>query len=273
MTALVLVIEDNPINAELVVTLLEALGYRTLTAADGLEGLEAARRQAPDLILCDVQMPVLDGCALARIAKADAQLRAIPLLALTASAMVGDRDRILAAGFDNYIAKPIDPQTFALRMGQLLPVGAPDADAPPTVAGAATTAGAGRPAGAARRGTVLILDDTAFNRELKRDLLEPHGWQVRTASSIAEAVALAQRERPDLIISDVGLPDGSGLDFLAVVKADPRLATVPFVFLTATHWDRNTELSALARGADAYLRRPMDAAELLAALETYATPR
>src|SRR5262245_48003750 len=112
MPARILIVEDNPTNLELMSYLLTAFGHTTLAANDGEEGLEVARRALPDLIVCDVQLPRLDGYEVARRLKSDAVLRATPLVAVTALAMVGDRDRVLAAGFDGYIPKPITPETF-----------------------------------------------------------------------------------------------------------------------------------------------------------------
>src|SRR5262245_54688307 len=105
MPARILIIEDNPTNLDLMTYLLTAFGHTALTAADGEEGLEAVRREVPDLIICDVQLPQMDGYEVARWLKSHPQFRAIPLVAVTALAMVGDRDKMLAAGFDGYIAK------------------------------------------------------------------------------------------------------------------------------------------------------------------------
>jgi len=112
----VLVVEDNTANLDLMVYLLVAFGYVALSARDGQEGLATAMRERPDLIVCDVQLPVIDGYEVVRRLKADPNCRSIPTVAVTALAMVGDRDRILKAGFDGYLAKPIDPETF---VGQL----------------------------------------------------------------------------------------------------------------------------------------------------------
>src|ERR1041384_2263983 len=112
MSHRILVIEDNSTNIYLMTYLLKAFGYAFYTASDGEEGLEIARCERPDLIICDLQLPKMDGYAVARALKGDPDLRAIPLIAVTAFAMVGDRDRVLATGFDGYIAKPISPETF-----------------------------------------------------------------------------------------------------------------------------------------------------------------
>ena len=110
--ARVLVIEDNAANLELMTYLLVAFGHTTLTASKGFEGLEIAQHERPDIIVCDIQLPDIEGYEIARQLKNDTTLRGIPLIAVTALAMVGDRDRILATGFDGYISKPIVPETF-----------------------------------------------------------------------------------------------------------------------------------------------------------------
>ncbi|WP_395407006.1 response regulator [Pseudoduganella sp. UC29_106] len=112
VSARILIIEDNPTNMELMVYLLRAFGYQPLMAHDGEEGVEAARRERPDLIICDVHLPKLDGYGVVSRLKQDPQLRTIPTLAVTALAMVGDREKLLAAGFDGYIGKPIEPGYF-----------------------------------------------------------------------------------------------------------------------------------------------------------------
>lgn len=252
MSARILIIEDHPINRELIDYLLRAHGFETLKAVDGLLGLDIARREKPDLILCDIQMPGIDGVEFARRAKADAELKAIPLVAVTALAMVGDRDRIMAEGFDGYVSKPIEPAEFIGNIAALLP-------APAQPAAAA-------PAGQTRRRRVLVHDDTPYNLELKRDLLGPHGYDVVTAATVDEAFRAAVAQRPDLVISDVGA--GKGFELIRRIKADPQLRDVPFVFLTSTDWHESSRQTGLQLGADKYLLRPMEPAQLLAELES-----
>ncbi len=112
MTKRILVIEDNPVNLELMSDLLEAFGFTVLTARGGAQGIELVRQEKLDLIICDVQMPGMDGYEVAAYLKRDPMLRRIPLVAVTALAMVGDREKVLAAGFDGYIDKPISPELF-----------------------------------------------------------------------------------------------------------------------------------------------------------------
>lgn len=112
MAARVLLIEDNPANLTLMQYLLQASGYTTLTATDGSKGVAVATRESPDVILMDLQLPVMNGYEAARLVKEVPALRGVPIIAVTAFAMVGDRDKILARGFDGYIAKPITPERF-----------------------------------------------------------------------------------------------------------------------------------------------------------------
>ena len=112
----ILVIEDDRASRELLHYLLSEHGYRVLCADRGDEGLDLARQARPDLILCDIQLPGIDGYGIAALLKADADTARIPLIALTALAMVGDCDRVLAAGFDAYASKPIDPSVFVARV-------------------------------------------------------------------------------------------------------------------------------------------------------------
>src|SRR5205807_4245363 len=135
--------------------LLRAFGQTVLTAEDGQQGLAAARRERPDLIVCDVQLPDIDGFEVARWLKSDPDLRTVPLVAVTALAMVGDRDRVLAAGFDGYLAKPINPETFVRQVEVFLRPG--HQTAAPTSATAVTAA---TPAAVTDRGqTILVVDN------------------------------------------------------------------------------------------------------------------
>ncbi len=104
----ILVIEDNPVNMRLVRLILRTQGYIVEEAGSGYEALSKLRECLPALILLDMQLPGLDGFTLAAMLKSDAQTRAIPLVATTAYAMIGDAERVLSAGCDAYLSKPID---------------------------------------------------------------------------------------------------------------------------------------------------------------------
>ena len=108
----VLIVEDNELNMKLFHDLLQAKGFKVLQARDGGQGVELARQHRPDLIVMDIQLPGISGLTATKSIKEDADLKAIPIIAVTAFAMKGDEDRIRDAGCDGYIAKPITAANF-----------------------------------------------------------------------------------------------------------------------------------------------------------------
>ena len=108
----IILIEDNEQNRYLVTFLLEQSGYDVVSAESGPLGIELAGTLRPDLILLDIQLPGMDGYAVARALKGDPELQAIPIVAVTSYAMVGDREQSMAAGCNGYMEKPINPETF-----------------------------------------------------------------------------------------------------------------------------------------------------------------
>ena len=119
----ILVVEDNDMNMQLVEYLLEEGGFEIAKASSGEEALALARDPAtiaPDLILMDIHLPGMDGLSVVRAMKSDEHMRQVPILALTAHAMRGDKDRFLEAGCDGYISKPIDVKTFITSIEQYI---------------------------------------------------------------------------------------------------------------------------------------------------------
>jgi two-component system cell cycle response regulator DivK len=119
MTATILLIEDNEQNRYLATFLLERSGYRVVAAADGPQGIEVAEELKPDLILLDIQLPAMDGYAVARALRGIGALSEVPIIAVTSYAMVGDREKSLAAGCNGYIEKPINPDNFVAEIEQI----------------------------------------------------------------------------------------------------------------------------------------------------------
>ena len=116
----ILIVDDNPVNSKLIRVLLTGEGYEVHTAGDAEAALRVLAGLNPDLILMDVQLPGIDGLELTRRLKADPATRGIKILGLTAYAMKGDKEKILAAGCDGYIAKPIDTRTLPKVIGHYL---------------------------------------------------------------------------------------------------------------------------------------------------------
>jgi len=121
VTGQILVIEDNQDNITLIDYLLTAHGYAPLLARNGADGVRLAIEHRPDVVLLDIRMSGMDGYEVATVLKGEPHLGDIKIIAVTASAMVGDRESIAAAGFDGYIDKPIDPETFVAAVEQWLP--------------------------------------------------------------------------------------------------------------------------------------------------------
>jgi len=120
MSRSVLLIEDNEQNRYLLTFLLESCGYQVSAAHDGPRGIEAARALSPSIILLDIQLPTMDGYAVARSLRQNEALRTIPIVAVTSYAMPGDRETALEAGCTDYIEKPIDPDTFVQQLEAIL---------------------------------------------------------------------------------------------------------------------------------------------------------
>ncbi|HEY1340882.1 MAG TPA: response regulator [Bryobacteraceae bacterium] len=126
----ILVVEDNEMNRDMLTRRLARKGFETAVAVDGEQGIALARSERPDLILMDMSLPALDGWEATRILKADPETRSIPVIALTAHAMAGDRERAVAAGCDDYDTKPVDFSGLLKKIEALL-ANAPRREAEP----------------------------------------------------------------------------------------------------------------------------------------------
>ncbi len=116
----VLLIEDNPLNMELAVDLLEIGGYEVLTATTAEEGIELAQKETPDLILMDISLPGIDGLEATRILKKDNKVKDVPIVAMSAHAMTGDKGKAMEAGCVGYITKPIDTKSLVEKVQEFM---------------------------------------------------------------------------------------------------------------------------------------------------------
>jgi CheY-like chemotaxis protein len=269
METRILVIEDNPLSLLLMDYLLQAFGYTPVLAESGEEGLEAARRAVPDMILCDIQLPGIDGYEVARQLKLHPVLGTIPLVAVTALAMVGDHDKVMASGFDGYVSKPIEPETFVNQVEVFLT--SERRKCPPSAdqEEARTTP----PKSPPKQGAILIVDDSPANLAVLSRVLELSGYTVIAADNLEEGFQFAIQYLPDLILMNVPLRNESGFDLLEWVKADSRLHSTPFVFLSSTVWREQDRSAALTLGAADFLSRPIEPTVLLAAIAALLSER
>jgi two-component system cell cycle response regulator len=265
VTARILVIEDNPANLQLMSYLLQAFGQTVLTATDGQAGLDVARRERPDLVVCDLQMPVLDGYEVARRLRDDPALCHLPMIAITAYAMDDDRARVLAAGFDGYITKPINPETIVSQVLDFL------STKPAAVATRHQVDSPNRSATVGRAGTggpkVLVVDNCDANLEFARSALQPFGYELTCADGPRDALPLVRKNPPDLIVCDVHMPKMGGLSFLDALKGDPQLRVIPVIMITSCTWGDHDRDTALANGAVKFLVRPLEPQQFLAEIK------
>ena len=254
MAPQVLIVDDNPTNRELMLYLLKAFGYEAVGAADGLAGLDAARAGRFDLILVDMLMPGIDGYEFARRCQADESLRYIPLIAVTALAMAGDRGHVLAAGLDGYLSKPIDPPSFASTIERFLTQRQRvERRAPADVSGHVS------PEVKQSGNVVLAVDDAPENLDYVRAALAPFGYRVVDANSVDEAILLLERTQPAIVLCDLHMPGRDGFDLLEYIKAN---SSIPFVFVSSTGWEPGARRRGLDLGASKFLKRPIEAERL-----------
>ncbi len=253
MERTVLVIEDDHLNMKLMRGLLGLGGYIMLEAAEAETGLRLAAKHRPDLILMDVNLPGLDGLSATRRLKADPELAAIPVIALTGLAMEGDREKALEAGCQDHITKPINTRSFLDSLGAFL-VPATETSTPATP-----------PPAAVRRqySRILVVDDDPMNVKLVEGILKKEGYESIKAFGGSEALEKARHHRPDLILLDVMMPGIDGYQVTRKLKADPATAGIPIIMITALNGTED-KVRGLECGADEFLSKPVNAAELLA---------
>src|SRR5690348_1075836 len=182
--------------------LLQAFGHQVSGAKEGSEGIDMARHHQPELILLDIHMPKMDGYEVAGRMRRDPKCRHIPIVGVTALAMVGDREKLLNSGFDGYISKPIDPETFVDKVQSFLRLPTPAGQVRPRPTSAVVEEQQSQ-VRAAKRGVFLFVDNSSTNLQLARSILGPQGYEVITAPNVQEGMELARRSKPDLIVSDV----------------------------------------------------------------------
>jgi CheY-like chemotaxis protein len=229
---MILIIESNQTNADLMVYLLNYYGYQTIIATDGEEGIALAKQHKPDLIISEINLPKLDGYEVAKILKNNDELKNIPLLAVTAYAMVGDRNKVRASGFDGYISKPINPSHFIIQIETLLPAKARSAKHPEMPIQLEPFQ---QIITQEKRGLAVVISDFVGSRELIKSLLETIGFEVVTADNANNALKIIESKSPDFILSDFTLPDMSGSELLKKVRENPQTHSIPFVLTSPTY--------------------------------------
>lgn len=260
--ARILIIEDNQPNRELMVYLLAAFGHQPLAAVDGEQGLALARAELPDLILCDIQLPGLDGYGVLLALRALPATRAIPVLASSALAPgeLGETTRL--AGFDGCLSKTFEPEALLAAL---------QAHLPPELRTAAAAAPAAAPAGApawtpaappAAAGRLLLLDTAPFNGGLLATILGHFGYALTVVDNAASAAAA---HGPfDLLLCDYDPLVAAACSYLApLLRAH---AALPLIVLRSDTGQGIAPLLACHPGPARLLSHPLDPAQLIEAV-------
>jgi len=200
----VLVIDDDAAQRELMRRFLEKEGFPSQTAAGGEEGLRLARQLKPVAITLDVMMSGMDGWSVLTTLKADAELHDIPVIMLT---MVDDKNRGYALGAADYITKPVDRARLSHILEKYVCCNPPC--------------------------PVLLIEDDEMTRHMMRQMLEREGWTVDEAPNGREALEVMERNRPELILLDLMMPEMDGFDFAAQMHARAEWRSIPIIVLTA----------------------------------------
>lgn len=247
----ILVVEDEPKNMKLIRDLLSFSGYTVLEAANGQLGVDAALKEKPDLILMDVQMPVMDGMAATRMLKSNDALNKVPVVALTAYAMKEDRQRFFGVGFDGYIPKPIDTRAFLDTIQAFLsydPLGSAEAQEEKKEV---------------HRWKILLVDDDPKSLRFYEAILGDKNYDLFKAVSGREALDITATRLPDLILLDIILPDIDGLEVTRRIRKETATKNIPIILVTSLD-DSETKASGIESGAEELLSKPVRPVELAA---------
>ena len=236
----ILVIEDNEANRILMRQILKHYGYEVLEATDGISGLEMAREFMPDLILLDLQMPVMGGFAVIRELRKTPELSKMKVIAVTSFAMKGDREKALEAGFDEYVTKPIDTRKFVEIVKNFLPSENMTLKKP----------------------IILCVDDEPANLKLLENILVPRGYEVVSAANGEDALLKIKTRTIDLVLLDLMMPGMDGLQVSRKIKDNKKYRNIPIIMLTA-YSGVETYIKSLSNEVFAYLHKPFEAEELV----------
>jgi len=260
--ARILIVEDEANNLDVAQRIVRAAGHEALVALDGVAGLELARQERPDGVLVDLMLPELDGWSVTRAIRGEAWAENVPIIAVSGLAMQADRDRARDAGCDAFITKPYAP---AELRGILERFFSEDAgERRPKPAAAAPQSGV---AADERLGRVLVVDDEPANVELLVRRLQGNGYETLSATNGHDALGIAARERPDLILMDVMMPGLDGWQATRLLKSDPKTVNIPVVFVTAR--DRPEDVArGFEVGGSMYIHKPVEPVELFARVRT-----
>jgi len=230
-----MIVDDNPANLKLAGDLLELEGYEVIRCIDAEKALDALDKEHPVLILMDVALPGMDGLELTQVLKADQKTKGIKIVALTAFAMKGDKEKVIAAGCDGYITKPINTRQFVQQVKEYLNIELAEEKHNPVL---------------------LLVDDNLTSLKLLKAVYETEGYETLTALNGVEALQVLSEQKTDLIITDVLMPYMDGYQLCHEIRSNEQLKDIPIIVYTATYTSLGEEAVAKEMGADLFIRKP-----------------
>lgn len=245
--------------------LLQAAGHTPLSAGNAESATTMMECcQEIDLIICDIRLGDVSGIDLVKILKKSGRFSTTPIVAVTAGS-IGQSHQAFAAGFDRYILKPIEPETFVAQVTDGL-IGSGDAGlgqaprtpAAPVLANALPDT---------KQPTILAVDDRSANLDLVGALLEPAGYRVITARGVEEALTRAREDRPDLILTDVHMGDGTGFDLIHAIQGDETLRHIPWFVTSATYLKMDVRAKDLLLDDSNFILQPWEPQEFVAKIQ------
>jgi two-component system, cell cycle response regulator len=263
----VVVIDDDPGILNLILMILTPAGFRVICCGEPGKAVELVRQERPDVVLCDIAMPGLDGYAVHEALESDPATADIPFLFLTAQGEFTQRVRAARAGVVEFMKKPFTQSVLVRKIEKMLersgrgrPKEAPAKPVP-------------REPSTGRRGVsfddvppefrrVLVVDDDRDYRGWLRQLLQPHGFTVLECGDGEQALRQALEGRPWLVLADVDMPEMDGVEMCRRFRADLRLRAIPLVFISG-YDDYEQRRRGLEAGADEYLPKLLPVRELL----------
>jgi CheY-like chemotaxis protein len=269
MAARILIIEDNQANMDLLVYLLSAFGHVPLEAYDGERGVAIAQAERPDLILCDLHLPRLDGYGVLAALRADPVTRDIPILAASAVPVTDGGAALRRSGFSGALPKSLEPDVLIPSLEAWLPQ-ALRSSAVPAAPAALQQEAAAAHNGAHSRANILLLDAAPENAGLAASILAHCGYAVTVASTTEQVQRVAQQSF-DLVLCDLGLYEDGRTSFLA--DALRKLPTQPVIVIRPDDDDDVSRLGTGRSKAPILLSHPLEPQQLVAAIESSLAPR
>lgn len=239
----ILIVDDSAVVRKSLIKLLEEMGAQVTAAEDGEQGLEAALTNQFDLIITDVEMPKMGGYTLCLKLKNTPSTRGIPIIILSTQDSDEAIERGFQAGATAYISKSEAMSQLKKTIGEVLDKSS-----------------------FKQERTILVVDDSKTIRFLVEKGLSEAGFHVLTATNGKEALEMINIKEPDLILSDINMPEMNGIDFCKEVKADKDWAAVPFVVMSS-HSERSLVRGMIDQGATTYIVKPFNLEQLVVTIE------